>query len=53
MSDVTPPARPVGATGVPVLAGLRAVVTGASDGVGREIARALAYAGARVVMPVR
>jgi NAD(P)-dependent dehydrogenase (short-subunit alcohol dehydrogenase family) len=53
MSDVTPPARPVGASGVPELAGLRAVVTGASDGVGREIARALACAGARVVMPVR
>jgi NAD(P)-dependent dehydrogenase (short-subunit alcohol dehydrogenase family) len=29
------------------------VVTGASDGVGREIARVLAHAGAQVVMPVR
>jgi NAD(P)-dependent dehydrogenase (short-subunit alcohol dehydrogenase family) len=53
MSDVPPPARPAHATEVPDLTGLRAVVTGASDGVGREIARALACAGARVVMPVR
>lgn len=53
MADGTPPARRVRADPAPDLAGLRAVVTGASDGVGREIARALAGAGARIVMPVR
>ncbi|WES63811.1 SDR family oxidoreductase [Microbacter sp. GSS18] len=35
------------------LTGRRALVTGASDGVGVEIARGLARAGAEVVMPVR
>lgn len=35
------------------LTGCRAVVTGASDGVGTVIARELAAAGAEVVMPVR
>ncbi|GAB7048181.1 SDR family oxidoreductase [Catenuloplanes indicus] len=39
--------------GVPDLSGKRAVVTGASDGVGREIATRLGAAGAEVVMPVR
>lgn len=38
---------------VPDLSGKRAVVTGASDGVGLEIAARLARAGAEVVMPVR
>ncbi|HUQ54467.1 SDR family oxidoreductase [Lentzea sp.] len=38
---------------IPDLAGKRAVVTGASDGVGLGIARRLAAAGAEVVMPVR
>jgi NAD(P)-dependent dehydrogenase (short-subunit alcohol dehydrogenase family) len=38
---------------VPDLSGKRAVVTGASDGVGLAIARTLAGAGAEVVMPVR
>ncbi|MEU1971952.1 SDR family oxidoreductase [Microbacterium sp. NPDC019599] len=38
---------------LPDLAGRRAVVTGASDGVGIEIARGLATAGADVVLPVR
>ncbi|MFC5290300.1 SDR family oxidoreductase [Actinokineospora guangxiensis] len=38
---------------VPSLAGKRAVVTGASDGVGLGIAARLAAAGAEVVMPVR
>jgi NAD(P)-dependent dehydrogenase (short-subunit alcohol dehydrogenase family) len=38
---------------LPDLSGRRALVTGASDGVGAEIARALAGAGAHVVMPVR
>src|SRR5690242_14011693 len=37
----------------PDLSATRAVVTGASDGVGREIAARLAAAGAEVVMPVR
>lgn len=53
MADGRTGARPDGGTGAPDLVGLRAVVTGASDGVGREIARALVRAGARVVMPVR
>ncbi|SCL14078.1 NAD(P)-dependent dehydrogenase, short-chain alcohol dehydrogenase family [Micromonospora rhizosphaerae] len=35
------------------LTGTRAVVTGAASGVGRETARALARAGAAVVLPVR
>ncbi|GAA1963408.1 SDR family oxidoreductase [Microbacterium deminutum] len=38
---------------LPDLAGSRALVTGASDGVGVEIARGLAGAGADVVLPVR
>jgi NAD(P)-dependent dehydrogenase (short-subunit alcohol dehydrogenase family) len=38
---------------VPDLAGKRAVVTGASDGMGLVIATQLAAAGAEVVMPVR
>jgi NAD(P)-dependent dehydrogenase (short-subunit alcohol dehydrogenase family) len=38
---------------VPDLSGKRAVVTGASDGVGLGLARRLAAAGAEVLMPVR
>lgn len=38
---------------LPDLTGRRAVVTGASDGVGLRIATRLAGAGAHVVMPVR
>ncbi|WP_243076181.1 SDR family oxidoreductase [Microbacterium sp. SS28] len=38
---------------LPDLSRARAVVTGASDGVGVEIARGLAVAGAEVVLPVR
>jgi NAD(P)-dependent dehydrogenase (short-subunit alcohol dehydrogenase family) len=38
---------------VPDLTGTRAVVTGASDGIGIGIARRLAEAGAEVVLPVR
>ncbi|MFE0748065.1 SDR family oxidoreductase [Gordonia sp. NPDC058843] len=38
---------------IPDLTGRRAVVTGASDGIGWEITAALAGAGAEVVMPVR
>ena len=38
---------------VPGLSGKRAVVTGASDGIGFQIAVRLARAGAEVVMPVR
>jgi NAD(P)-dependent dehydrogenase (short-subunit alcohol dehydrogenase family) len=38
---------------IPDLTGKRAVVTGASDGIGRVIATHLARAGAEVVMPVR
>ncbi|GAA1914631.1 SDR family oxidoreductase [Microbacterium aoyamense] len=38
---------------VPDLTGKRAVITGASDGVGLEIAARLARAGAEIVMPVR
>lgn len=38
---------------LPDLTGRRAVVTGASDGIGQGIATRLAGAGAEVVMPVR
>src|SRR5689334_2564751 len=38
---------------LPDLSGRTAAVTGASDGVGVEIARGLAGAGAHVVLPVR
>ena len=38
---------------VPDLAGRLALVTGASDGVGFEIAARLARAGAEILMPVR
>ncbi|MBB5790141.1 SDR family oxidoreductase [Jiangella mangrovi] len=38
---------------VPDLTGTRAVVTGASDGIGLELATRLAAAGAEVVLPVR
>ncbi|MEU4161049.1 SDR family oxidoreductase [Actinoplanes sp. NPDC026670] len=38
---------------VPDLTGKRAVVTGASDGIGLEIAARLAAAGAEIVLPVR
>jgi NAD(P)-dependent dehydrogenase (short-subunit alcohol dehydrogenase family) len=38
---------------IPDLSGRRAVVTGASDGIGLEIATRLAGAGAEVLMPVR
>lgn len=38
---------------VPDLTGSRAVVTGASDGVGFEIAARLARAGAELILPVR
>jgi NAD(P)-dependent dehydrogenase (short-subunit alcohol dehydrogenase family) len=38
---------------LPDLTGTRAVVTGASDGMGRHIAARLAAAGAEVVLPVR
>jgi NAD(P)-dependent dehydrogenase (short-subunit alcohol dehydrogenase family) len=41
------------ATDIPSLAGATAIVTGASDGIGLETARALAAAGARVVYAVR
>jgi NAD(P)-dependent dehydrogenase (short-subunit alcohol dehydrogenase family) len=38
---------------VPDLSGRRALITGASDGVGLEIAKRLARAGAELVLPVR
>ncbi|MFJ7266345.1 SDR family oxidoreductase [Streptomyces sp. NPDC099050] len=44
--------KPVGIT-VPDLSGKRAVVTGASDGIGLGIATRLAAAGAEVLLPVR
>ncbi|ADH66766.1 SDR family oxidoreductase [Nocardiopsis dassonvillei] len=46
------PRRPIDIT-VPDLTGKRAVVTGASDGMGLAMARRLAAAGAEVIMPVR
>lgn len=46
------PRRPIEIT-LPRLDGVRAVVTGASDGIGLGIASALAGAGAHVVLPVR
>jgi len=46
------PRRPIDIT-LPRLDGTRAVVTGASDGIGLGIATALAGAGATVVLPVR
>ncbi|MGI9823885.1 SDR family NAD(P)-dependent oxidoreductase [Agromyces sp. Marseille-Q5079] len=45
--------RATGSAGLPDLGGARALVTGASSGIGLEIARALAGAGAEVTMPVR
>lgn len=45
--------RPESAVSLPDLHGRTALVTGASDGVGREIATALAGAGCEVLMPVR
>lgn len=50
---VAPPRAPRWGIRLPDLRGRRAVVTGASDGVGVEIARGLAAAGADVVLPVR
>src|SRR5688500_12838132 len=38
---------------VPDLPGKRAVLTGGSDGIGLEIAKRLAVAGAELVLPVR
>ena len=38
---------------IPDLTGKRAVVTGASDGMGLVMARRLAAAGAEVIIPVR
>ncbi|MER7177787.1 SDR family oxidoreductase [Streptomyces mesophilus] len=46
------PRKPIDIT-VPDLTGRRAVVTGASDGIGLGIATRLAAAGAEVVLPVR
>ncbi|WP_150253443.1 SDR family oxidoreductase [Nocardiopsis deserti] len=46
------PRRPIDIT-VPDLTGKRAVVTGASDGMGLGMAKRLAAAGAEVIMPVR
>jgi NAD(P)-dependent dehydrogenase (short-subunit alcohol dehydrogenase family) len=46
------PRRPIDIT-VPDLSGKRAVVTGASDGLGVGIAQRLAAAGAEVLLPVR
>jgi NAD(P)-dependent dehydrogenase (short-subunit alcohol dehydrogenase family) len=46
------PRKPVDIS-VPDLSGKRAVVTGASDGIGFSLARRLAAAGAEVLLPVR
>ncbi|MFD7025251.1 SDR family oxidoreductase [Promicromonospora sukumoe] len=46
------PRTPIDIT-IPGLAGKRALVTGASDGMGLVIARRLAAAGAEVILPVR
>jgi NAD(P)-dependent dehydrogenase (short-subunit alcohol dehydrogenase family) len=51
--DVDAPRAPRWSIRLPDLTGQRAMVTGASDGVGVEIARGLAAAGAEVVLPVR
>lgn len=48
-----PPAKSRWSIQLPDLTGTLAVVTGASDGVGLEISRALATAGAELVLPVR
>ena len=48
----TVPRRPVDID-IPDLSGRRAVITGASDGVGLELAARMAAAGAAVVLPVR
>ena len=45
--------RTIDIPALPDLAGRRALVTGASDGIGMRIARRLVAAGAEVVMPVR
>lgn len=46
-------ARPTIDITVPQLSGKRAVLTGGSDGIGLEIAKRLAAAGAELVLPVR
>ncbi len=46
------PRHPIDIT-VPDLTGKRAVITGASDGIGLGIATRLAAAGAELVLPVR
>ena len=48
-----PPRGPRWGIALPDLTGRRAIVTGASDGVGVGIARGLAAAGAEVILPVR
>jgi NAD(P)-dependent dehydrogenase (short-subunit alcohol dehydrogenase family) len=45
--------RPIPITSLPRLTGKRAIVTGASDGVGLALATRLAQAGAELVLPVR
>jgi NAD(P)-dependent dehydrogenase (short-subunit alcohol dehydrogenase family) len=46
------PRTPIGIT-VPDLTGVRAVLTGGSDGIGLQIATRLARAGAELILPVR